>query len=143
VSRRLALALAVLAFLAVSALLARWLAADGVERGKVEDLLAAQARGDAGAMARLLDRCDAGCAARLRALTRRLAAPGEVRIVRYDSETARALGASSGPTRVVWTLPGRLTTVQCVQVRRDGNALTGRSITLVRLSAPIGRESGC
>jgi hypothetical protein len=33
--------------------------------------------------------------------------------------------------------------VQCVDVRREGNVLAGHSITLQRLSRPIGRESSC
>jgi hypothetical protein len=44
---------------------------------------------------------------------------------------------------VVWITPGRLTTVQCVLVRREGSAITGASVTLLRVSAPIGRESSC
>ena len=64
-------------------------------------------------------------------------------IVRYDSQTAHALGAADGPTRVVWQREGLLPTVQCVGVRRTGTALTGPGVTLVSLSAPIEREASC
>lgn len=141
--RRVALAAGVLVFLIVSALIARWLSAEGVERSKVERLLTAQARGDADAMAREIDGCDAACKGRMATLAARLKRDGELEIVRYDSKTGRSLGAMTAPTRVVWQLPGQLTTVQCVRVRRTGNALTGPTVTLLGLSAPIGREDGC
>ena len=141
--RRVAIALAVVAFLAVSAIVARWLQADNAERAKVERLLTAQGRGDASAMAREIEDCDAACRASLDGLAERLSRPGELEIVRYDSQTAHALGGATGPTRVVWQLPGTLPTVQCVGVRRTGNVLTGPGVTLVGLSAPIGREASC
>ena len=142
-ARRLAIAAGVVAFLAVSGVLARWLSADGTERAQVERLLSAQARGDAAAMARELDRCDPACEQRLQRLASRLRRPGELEVVRYDSRTARALGDETGPTRVVWQLPGTLPTVQCVQVRRNGGAVAGMRVRLVSLSAPIDREAAC
>lgn len=140
---RAAIAAAVVAFLVLSALIARWLAADGGERAKVERLLAAQARGDAAAMARQLDGCDAACRRHLEALADRLQRPGRLQIVRYDSATSHALGSATGSTRVVWTLPGTLPTVQCVRVRRTGDPLSGPGVRLLWLSAPIGREASC
>ena len=141
--RVVAIALGILAFLALSALVARWLSADGAERARVERLLKAQVRGDDAAMAGELSGCDRACRDRLRVLARRLRHAGDLSIVRYDSKTAHALGGKTAPTRVVWTQPGRLTTVQCVLVRRTGNPLAGPRVTLLRLSAPIGRESSC
>jgi hypothetical protein len=131
-------------FGATSFFVARWLTTDGVERGRVERLLKAQGRGDVDAMAREIEACDAGCYDRLKRLAGRLRKPGkELRIARYDSKTSRALGDEDGPTRVVWFLGDDLPTVQCVQVRRRGNPLTGPTVTLLRLSAPIGREAPC
>lgn len=144
--RRAALGAGVVVFVVVSVLLARWLSAEGTERGAVERLLVAQARGDAPAMARELARCDAACARRMATLTARLKGDGDVEIVRYDSKSARSLGAKTAATRVVWQRGGRdptLPTVQCVRVRRTGNAVTGMTVTLLDLSAPIGREAGC
>ena len=141
--RRVAFALAIVAFLAVSAIVTRWLQADNAERAKVERLLAAQSRGDAEAMARQLGACDPACEEQLGRLAARLRGDGEVEIVRYDSGTAHALGAARGPTRVVWQREGLLPTVQCVGVRRTGTALTGPAVTLVSLSAPIEREGSC
>jgi hypothetical protein len=146
VRRRLAVVAAAVAFLLVTLLVARWLTTEGRERDAVTDLLHAQARGDAEAMLRWLDGCraDARCVATVRADARRLRRPGRLEILSYDSATAYALGGSTGPTRVAWRVVGRgLPVVQCVEVSRGGTVLAGRSVTLRRLSAPIGRESPC
>jgi hypothetical protein len=79
----------------------------------------------------------------VRSNSERLKDPGPVEIVAYESDTSHALGAATGPTRVVWRTPDRLPTVQCVQIRRTGNVLTGPSVTVVGLSEPIGREAPC
>ena len=139
---------ALAAFLVVSVLVARWLAAEGEERSQVERLLRAQGRGDAAAMAREIDGCDAACRAGLARLAGRLRRPGAVlEIVRYDSATGRALGDASGPTRVVWQLgragTGSLPTVQCISVRRTGDPIAGHRVTLTALSEPIAREGSC
>lgn len=112
VRRRLLVLVAVAAFVAVSAVVARWLQAENVERTKIRQLL-----------------------------ERRTGGP--VEIVRLDSETSHALGPRTGPTRVVWRRPGQLPVVQCVLVRRGGNALSGPSVTLLRISDPIPRLAGC
>jgi hypothetical protein len=38
---------------------------------------------------------------------------------------------------------GRLPVVQCVEVRRTGNILSGIDVTLLSLSAPIANEADC
>jgi hypothetical protein len=94
-------------------------------------------------MAGHLERCDDACRDDLARLAARLQADGQIEIVRYDSRTSHALGPQTAPTRVVWTAPGTLPTVQCVLVRRTGTALSGPRVTLLRLSAPIGRQDTC
>jgi hypothetical protein len=150
VSRRavilLAAAAGVLVFLAISLLLARYLNTEGQERGAVFALLQAQARGDADAMLERLDGCrsDPKCAGTTRANAQRLKRAGEVKILAYDSTTAYALGSKQGPTRVAWTVIDRgLPVVQCVDVARTGTVLTGRAISLRRLSPPIDRQGTC
>jgi hypothetical protein len=143
VKRLVLIVVAVTAFLGVSVIVARWLSADTDERGQVVELLRAQARGDADGMLRWLACRDAACVAVVRANARRLRGHGELKIPLYQSGTAHALRSRTKPTRVVWFTPGRLTTVQCVLVRRPGNLFAGASVTLLRLSAPIGRESSC
>jgi hypothetical protein len=123
--------------------LARWLGTENAERDAILRVLQAQARGDAAAMERLVDCPDAACRAQLRANAARLRGNTDVTIVRLDSGTSHAIGSKTAPTRVVWLTPDRLTTVQCAVVRRSGTPLSGRSVTLLGLSAPIGREAAC
>jgi hypothetical protein len=147
VSRRakvLLAAVGVVVFLAISLLLARYLTTENRERDAVYALLRDQARGDARGMLARLDGCDARCRADVQADARRLARPGEVKILAYQSSTAYALGAAEGATRVAWTIIDRqLPVVQCVEVRRTGNVLAGRGINLRRLSVPIDRQGSC
>lgn len=141
--RPLLIAIAVLAVVVVSALVARWINNDTVERGKVVELLRAQSKGDATTMLRLVHCPDQACAVLIRKNARTLRGKGELKIALYQSQTAHALKSRTKPTRVVWFTPDRLTTVQCVLVRRSGNVFAGTSVTLLRLSAPIDRESSC
>jgi hypothetical protein len=143
VKRLVLIAAAVVVFLAICVVVARWLSADTDERGQVVELLRAQSRGDADAMLRRLECRDPACVALVRANARRLRGHGELKVPLYQSGTAHALRSRTRPTRVVWFTPGRLTTVQCVLVRRTGNVFAGTSVSLLRLSAPIGRESSC
>lgn len=136
---------AVIVFLAISLLLARWLSTEGTERDAVHELLTAQARGDAAAMLAQLHGCkDAACRATVARNARTLKRRGSVKIVSYESGTSYALGSATGPTRVAWTsLQQGLVEVQCVTVRRSGSVLAGRSVTLLRISAPIDRQGSC
>jgi hypothetical protein len=146
VSRRrlVLLAAGALAFFAVALLLARYLTTENRERDAVYALLRDQARGDAAAMLARLDGCQPRCRAEVEANARRLARPGQVKILAYQSSTSYALGAAEGPTRVAWTIVDRqLPVVQCVLVQRTGNVLAGRGINLRRLSVPIDRLASC
>jgi hypothetical protein len=141
--RRLVIALVAVAFLAASAVAARWLTTDNAERDLVTRLLRAQARGDGGGMLAELEGCAGACATRVEANARRLRRPGSLQIVAYDSATSHALSSRSGATRVVWKTPTTLTVVQCVQVRRTGSALGGLTVRLVAVSPPLPRTAGC
>ena len=95
-------------------------------------------------MLRRLDCADEPAASVVRANARRLRAPGELKIALYQSQTAHAPAlAHEADARRVVTDPDRLTIVQCVLVRRTGDILAGTSVSLLRLSAPIGREASC
>ena len=142
--RLLLILLGVVAFLAVSFVLARWLTTENRERDAIYAVLVAQARGDAGAMRARLTGCDARCAATVQANARRLKRTGSPKILRLDSPTAYALGSATGTTRVAWTIVGRqLPVVQCVVVHRAGNAIAGRRVELRSISAPINGEDSC
>jgi beta-lactamase class A len=137
-------ALGAIVFLAISFLLARYLSTENRERDAVYALLRDQARGDAQAMLRRLDGCDARCRANVEADARRLKRAGDVKILAYGSATSYALGHAEGPTRVAWTIVNKqLPVVQCVQVERTGNVLAGATINLRRLSVPIDRQGTC
>lgn len=143
VKRPLLIAAGIAVLLAVSFLVARWLNNDTTERARVTQLLRAQARGDADAMLRILRCSDAACEALVRRNAQRLRGRGDLRIALYQTRTGHAVASRTGQTRVVWFTPGRLTTVQCVLVRRTGDVFAGMTVSLLRLSAPIGRESSC
>jgi hypothetical protein len=147
VRRRVLIATGLVVFLAISLVFARWLSTEGSERSAINDLLAAQARGDAAAMLDVLDddcRADARCRATVEANAERLRRPGDPKIISLKSGTAYAVGEATGTTRVAWTVIDEgLPVVQCVRVHRAGSALSGRSVTLLHISAPIGNEASC
>jgi hypothetical protein len=147
VKRAALIAVAVVAFLAISVGVARYLNNDTIERGEVVDLLREQARGDAPAMLRRLQGCgDAACQATVRANAKRFRRNAAVKIAFYQSQTAHALSSRTKYTRVVWFPAGfdDQTTVQCVLVRRHGNAIAGMTVSLLRITAAFkDRESSC
>ncbi len=131
----------------VSALLARFLSVENVERDDDLALIEAEAKGDVAGMLAKLDGCrdSAACRATVEANARnpRLLRNGAVKILQLESGTAYALTGSTGKTRIAWTVIGKLPVVQCIEVQRKGNPITGISITLRSLSAPIPNEGGC
>ena len=144
--RGILIALGVIAFLAVSLQLARFLTAENVERAAVYALLTDAARGDARAVARRLDGCGAACAQRVGPTVARVRRPGEVKILRLDSAASFTLGERTARSRVAWAANatgGGEAVVQCVTVRRRWSLIAGASVTLMRLGAPLPPEKGC
>jgi hypothetical protein len=135
----------VLAFLAISAALARFLSVENVERDDEAALLRAQVRGEADVMLDRLSGCRASpsCEATVRANAQRLRRAGEPKILSLKSPTAYSLTGATGATRLAWTVIGSRPVVQCVRVRRSGNALTGVKVELLSLSAPISNSGDC
>jgi hypothetical protein len=145
---RLALvAVTLLLFVAISGLLARYLSADNLERDDDLALVRAEARGDLGAMLGRLSGCRASvscmAAARTAASDPRVHRAGAVKLLQLESKTAGALFGAHGKTRVAWTVLGGKPVVQCVDVRRTGNPLTGIDVKLLSISAPISNEGKC
>ncbi len=143
----LLVSLGVVLFLAISAVLARFLSVENAERDADLALIQAEARGDATGMLDRLQGCRASpaCVASVRAnaASSRTRRSGAVKILLLQSATAYSLTGASGRTRLAWTVIGRLPVVQCIGVRRTGNFLTGIKIALVSLSAPIPNEADC
>ena len=144
--RRLIAAAGVLVLL-VSVVLARWLSVENAERDADLALIQAEARGDAAAMINDLTGCRASrtCVATVRAnvANARLRRPGAVKILLLSSATAYSLSGATGKTRLAWTVLGTLPVVQCIEVRRTGNVLTGVHVQLLGLTAPIANEGVC
>ena len=144
-TRILLVALGLLAFLALSLGLARVLSANGAERSAILALVEAQARGDVDGMVERLDGCaqQPSCLVSVRANVAQLRSRGAVELVRLDASTSFSLGGDEGVARVVWKTPSRTTVVQCVEVRRGGDVVSGLSVELLSLSRPIDREASC
>jgi hypothetical protein len=142
--RRLLIAIAVVVFLAISFELARWLSLENVERTKIVALLVSETHGDRAAMLRQLHDCTAGCQVDVRWDALHLRKPGAVQILAENSGTAYTLTSRTAFTRVAWKSSLQaLPVVQCVVVARKGNALSGLTVTLLRVSEPIPSTADC
>jgi hypothetical protein len=142
-----ALAAAIVVVLAVAVVLARYLSVENAERDADLALIEAEARGDAAGIIDRLSGCrtNPACVAQAKAnaANPRLRRAGAVKILQLTSKTAYSLSATTGKTRLAWTVLGTLPVVQCINVQRTGNALTGIHIHLIGLSAPIANEAVC
>jgi hypothetical protein len=141
----LLIGLGVILFLAVSALLARVFSADGAERSAITALVQAEARGDQSAMLSRLQDCreSAPCRARVATTATALSLPGRVSILQLQPSTGFSLAGTLGTARVAWNVGSSLPIVQCVRVRRAGNALSGLRIELLAISPRINSEGDC
>ncbi len=145
--RRLLIALGVIVFLLISALIAKFLTTDNLEREDDVALIEAEAKGDAAGIISRLHGCSASPAcvatAKQNANDPRLRRAGSVKILQLTSATANSPTGATGKTRLAWTVLGRPPIVQCIDVRRSGNALTGVAVELLSLSRPINNEADC
>lgn len=141
--RAILVVVGVIVFLGISGELARWLSLENTERDDVLAVLRVQAAGNERAMRAQLHQCIYGCPADVRYDARALKRPGQVLILAYDSQTAYSLTTSEGWTRVAWKAGTALPVVQCFKVLRKGNAISGLTVTLLRVSRPIPDTSDC
>jgi hypothetical protein len=139
------IAIGLVVFLAVSAVLARVLSVDSAERSAITGLLQSEARGDAAGMARQIYRCNQSAACRERAaedaMTLRRA--GSLKILELNASAGFSLGSTVGTARVAWRAGNGLPVVQCVRVRRAGNAISGLRVELLEISRRIKSNRGC
>ncbi len=144
---RALLAAGVILVLLVSVLLARFLSVENAERSDALALVQAEARGSLAGMLAQLGGCreSPSClaAAKANASDPRLRRAGAVKILQLESPTAYSPFGASGKTRLAWTVIGSLPVVQCVEVRRTGNFLSGVHVHLLGISAPIAGEGKC
>jgi hypothetical protein len=144
-ARLLLILIAVVLFLAISVALAQILGASGAERNASTRLIGAEARGDVPAMVRAIDGCPLTprCRAAAASNAARLRRPGHVQVLNYAASTSFSVGSTSGTARIAWRVPGRSPVVQCIQVHRNGNPITGFKVHLLSLSTPIRSDASC
>ncbi len=138
--------LGIVAFLVVSALLARAWNAEGTERAAITALVAAEARGDtADAVDRLQDcQGNRACQASTARLVDQLRRAGRIAILQLQPSTGFSLTASTGTARVAWnTSSTALPVVQCVRVHRAGDVIRGLRIELLAITPRLRSDSDC
>ena len=143
--RFLVLALLAALFVAVTVLLARAFTVDGAERTAIEDLVQAEARGDAGGMQAQIPGCaqSPDCRARVQEDAAELQRPGKLLILELNPSAGFSLGSTTGTARVAWRAGSALPVVQCVRVRRAGNVIQGIHVQLLKISRRISTSSDC
>lgn len=139
------IAVLIVLFLAVSAVLARVWSADGAESSAVIGLIQAEARGDTAAMLAKLSGCraDPSCRARVVATAAALRRPGSIIILQNQPSTGFSLTGTLGSARVAWRSGSGLPIVQCVKVRRAGNAISGLRVELLAITPRIRSDADC
>jgi hypothetical protein len=137
--------LAVLLFLAISAGLARVFSLDGAERSAITSLVQAEADGNTQRVLTQIQGCGDSAACRLRVNENiaQLRHPGAISILELNPSAGFSLGATTGIARVAWEAGSSLPRVQCIRVRRAGNAISGFSIELLDVSPKIESDSDC
>jgi hypothetical protein len=141
----LGIPLAVALFLFISLILARVLSADGAERTAITLLLRDEAAGNQAGMLSRIQGCaqSAACRARVAQDATALRRPGSISILRVNPSAGFSLTSTTGTARVAWKTPSSLPIVQCVRVRRAGDALSGITIELLKVSARIKTSADC
>ena len=139
------IALGVIVFLFISAVLARVFSVDGAERSAITALIQAQARGDQAAMLQRIHGCQEStvCQARVSEDIAALRHSGTGSIIQLTTSAGFSLTSTLGTARVAWNVGGSLPIVQCVRVRRAGNAFTGLSVELLEISRRIKSDADC
>jgi hypothetical protein len=132
-------------FLAVSALLARVFSANSAEQSAITALVKDEARGDANAIIDDIQGCRAAPSCRDRAvqLAASLARPGAVSVIQLQPSTSFSVAGTEGTARVAWNAGASLPIVQCVRVRRSGNAISGLTVELLDVSRRIKSDTAC
>ena len=131
-------------FLGTSIFLARGFSATNAERGKVFEVLRAQAVGDSDRVLELLPDCAEvpACATTVRTRAPRLRRSGKVDILQYKPSVQLAVTDEEGTARVAWKAGDSNPIVQCVRVRRTG-ALNGARAELISIGGPLAGEAAC
>jgi hypothetical protein len=137
--------LAVILFVAISALLARAWSADGAESSAITDLVKAEARGSTSEVIAAIQSCRSHPACRARAAYNAggLRHRGSVSIIQLQPSTGFTLTGTLGTARVAWDVGSSLPIVQCVRVRRAGDVIQGLQVELLVVSRRIKSDAVC
>ncbi len=132
-------------FLVISALLARVLSANSAEQSAITTLVKDEARGNADAVIGDITGCRTSSACRARASYNATALKhvGAVSIIQLQPSTSFSIAGTHGTARVAWNVGDSLPIVQCVRVRRTGNAISGLRIQLLEVSRRIKSDTAC
>jgi hypothetical protein len=141
----LLIAVGLLVFLAASAMLARVWSAGGAETAAITTLVKDEARGDQAGVIAQITGCgaDSQCRARAAANVAALRHSGSVSIITFQPSAGFSLTGSTGTARVAWLVGSSLPIVQCVRVRRAGNAISGLRVQLLTVSLRIRSNTDC
>ena len=139
------IALGIVVFVVVSALLARAFSIDGAEQSAITSVLQAEARGDVAAAVSGIRDCgrDPACRARAATNVAALRTPGPVTVIKFDSSAGFSLGSTLGTARIAWRIGNGLPIVQCVRVKRAGNLISGLHVELLEVSRRIPSDHAC
>jgi hypothetical protein len=140
-----AIALAVVLFLVISALLARAFNVGDAEHAAITSLVQAEARGDTSEVVSLITGCraSAACRARAAANTAALRHPGKVGIAEINPSSTFSITSTEGTARVAWVAGSSLPRVQCLRVRHAGSVLKGFTVQLLTVSRRIASDADC
>ncbi len=132
-------------FLFISLILARVFSAGGAEQTAITLLIRDEAAGNQAGMTSRIQNCahDPACRAGVAHDANALKRPGSISILKLDPSAGFSLTSTTGTARVAWKTPGSLPIVQCVRVRRAGDAISGITIELLKLSARIKSDANC
>ncbi|HEY6398902.1 MAG TPA: hypothetical protein VIX82_15755 [Solirubrobacteraceae bacterium] len=132
-------------FLAITAVLARVLSLAGAERSAISTLVVDEAAGNSGGAISLIDGCAhrPACRASVAADVAKLSRPGAVAIIQIQPSAGFALSSTVGTARVAWRVGFSLPIVQCVRVRRAGDAIGGFQVQLLGVTPRIPTDAVC
>jgi hypothetical protein len=132
-------------FLAVTAVLARVLSLDGAERTAITALVEDEAAGNGDGAIEQIVGCARrpACRAEVRAAVATLLRPGAVTIIQLQPSAGFSLSSTTGTARVAWRVGFSLPIVQCVRVRRAGDAISGFQLQLLAVTPRIRTDADC
>lgn len=139
------IALGIILFLGISAILARAFSVDSAERAAITSLVQDEASGDRAGVVSRIYRCADSSVCRLRVLgdVAPLRRSGNVAILQIQASAGFSLGSTLGIARVAWRAGSSLPIVQCVRVKRAGNAISGLHVQLLAITGRVESDADC